>query len=211
MSPKSVSVALLLLWLVLSVVVRMGLHRRATGSSGVTRFSARPGSVEWTGGVLFVVSLLTCGVGVCVAPASNWSVTSVVGVAIAMVGVVGTFMSQSSMGSSWRIGVDPSERTVLRTDGLFRLVRNPIFTAMALTLVGFAVVSSHWLVIVGVLLFVLSIEMQVRFVEEPYLAMAHGEAFASYASNVGRFIPRVGLCRPTYLANRTSAMTHDAT
>jgi protein-S-isoprenylcysteine O-methyltransferase Ste14 len=39
----------------------------------------------------------------------------------------------ASMGASWRIGVDPSERTDLVTGGAFALVRNPIFSAMLLT------------------------------------------------------------------------------
>jgi protein-S-isoprenylcysteine O-methyltransferase Ste14 len=34
-------------------------------------------------------------------------------------------------GASWRIGVDPDERTTLVTSGPFAIARNPIFTAMA--------------------------------------------------------------------------------
>ena len=31
-----------------------------------------------------------------------------------------------------------------------------------------------------------------RFVEEPYLRRAHGEAYRAYAARVGRFLPRIG-------------------
>jgi len=51
-------------------------------------------------------------------------------------GLVGTHRAQSDMGRSWRIGVAPKVRTALITDGLFRYVRNPLFTFM--TLVGTA-------------------------------------------------------------------------
>ena len=44
---------------------------------------------------------------------------------------------------------------------------------MTLTLIGFAIVSSHWLAVVGVTMFVRLIELQVRCVEEPYLPAAH--------------------------------------
>ena len=40
---------------------------------------------------------------------------------------------------------------------------------------------------------VVALELQVRFVEEPYLLQAHGSAYADYAARVGRFFPRVGL------------------
>ncbi|MET9817324.1 MULTISPECIES: hypothetical protein [unclassified Streptomyces] len=40
------------------------------------------------------------------------------------------------MGASWRVGVDVGERTALITGGPFAYVRNPIFTAMAVTGLG---------------------------------------------------------------------------
>ncbi len=141
-----------------------------------------------------MVSLLIAGVGVCLTDAPGWTTAAVAGFILAMFGTLGTFASQSSMGSSWRIGVDPTERTTLRTQGLFALVRNPIFTAMTLTLVGFALVSQHSLVVAGFVMFVLAIELQVRGVEEPYLSATHGPEFQHYASAVGRFIPGIG-CR----------------
>jgi protein-S-isoprenylcysteine O-methyltransferase Ste14 len=34
--------------------------------------------------------------------------------------------------------------------------------------------------------------LQVRAVEEPYLLSVHGDAYATYAARVGRFVPGVG-------------------
>lgn len=47
-------------------------------------------------------------------------------------------VAQSGMGSSWRIGVDPAERTELVTGGVFAVVHNPIFTAMLAAQAGLA-------------------------------------------------------------------------
>jgi hypothetical protein len=44
-----------------------------------------------------------------------------------------TVIAQFAMAESWRIGVDPNERTPLVTTGAFAMVRNPIFTAMLVT------------------------------------------------------------------------------
>lgn len=44
----------------------------------------------------------------------------------------------------------------------------------------------------ALLLLVLVIELQVRFVEEPYLMRVHSEDYARYASRVGRFVPGLG-------------------
>lgn len=192
MSTEAASAGLLIVWLLSSVLLRVGLHWRSTGSLGVVRLKARIGSVEWFGGVLFLVGLLAAGVGVFVAQVSEWSTRVVVGFVLAAIGVIGTFVSQSAMGTSWRIGVDPTEQTTFRSKGLFAVVRNPIFTSMSFTLVGFTVLSLHWLVLVGTMLFVVSIELQVRFVEEPYLYALHRNEFPHYVSTVGRFIPGIG-------------------
>ena len=40
-----------------------------------------------------------------------------------------------------------------------------------------------------------ALELQTRFVEEPHLRRVHGAAYAAYAAQVGRFVPRVGRLR----------------
>ncbi|MFL5908785.1 MAG: methyltransferase family protein, partial [Solirubrobacterales bacterium] len=36
------------------------------------------------------------------------------------------------------------------------------------------------------------LQLQVRFVEEPYLIRTHGDDYRAYASEVGRFVPGIG-------------------
>jgi len=57
---------------------------------------------------------------------------------------------------------------------------------------GFALLVPTWLSFGAPLLVALGLELQVRFVEEPYLARTHGEEYRAYASRVGRFVPRLG-------------------
>ena len=58
---------------------------------------------------------------------------------------------------------------------------------------GIALVTPNVVAIAGFLLLVLTIEVQVRVVEEPYLATKHGDAYRDYLVSVGRFVPGVGL------------------
>jgi protein-S-isoprenylcysteine O-methyltransferase Ste14 len=96
------------------------------------------------------------------------------------------------MGRSWRIGVDPGERTGLVTGGPFALVRNPIFSGMILTWVGLALMVPSVVALASVGVLIGSLELQTRVVEEPYLLRTHGERYAHYAKRVGRFMPRAG-------------------
>ncbi len=115
-----------------------------------------------------------------------------VGLALALAGVGIVFVAQRSMGDSLRIGVDPSERTTLVDRGIFGLVRNPIYTAMIVYAAGTTGLVPNVVSITALAFFVVTMEFQVRRVEEPYLRGVHGEQYAAYLSRVGRFMPGVG-------------------
>ena len=176
-------------------------QRRRTGSTGFKGISGRPGSMEWCAGVGFIVSmavaffapvLLLLGV---VAPVSalHAQAIQIAGIGIATVGIGATVYAQVDMGDSWRIGVDANEVTTLVRRGMFGWVRNPIFTAMLIFGLGFALVTPNLVAIAGFVLLVVTIELQVRVVEEPYLLSVHGDSYRDYLRTVGRFVPGVGI------------------
>jgi protein-S-isoprenylcysteine O-methyltransferase Ste14 len=110
----------------------------------------------------------------------------------AVAGVVATVITQFAMGTSWRIGVDPTETTGLVTSGPFALVRNPIFTAMAVTGLGLALMVPNLIALAGALGLLVALQLQVRVVEEPYLRATHGTAYSEYTARTGRFVPGIG-------------------
>jgi protein-S-isoprenylcysteine O-methyltransferase Ste14 len=85
--------------------------------------------------------------------------------------------------------------TELVTGGLFRYVRNPIFAGMLAFWAGVALATPNLLCLVAPLFALAGMEIQVRFVEEPYLRRVHGDAYLKYASMAGRFIPGLGKLR----------------
>jgi|SRR6185312_9375282 len=196
-----VALALFAVFALLGFGWRSWLQYRRTGSTGFRGVSGRPGSIEWFAGVGFIVAMAAAFfapvlqlVGV-VAPLTllHAPLIQFTGIALAIAGIAATVYSQVDMGESWRIGVDPAETTTLVRQGVFGLVRNPIFTAMLVFGFGIALVTPNILAIIGFALLVLTIEVQVRVVEEPYLASKHGDTYRDYLASVGRFLPRVGL------------------
>ena len=57
---------------------------------------------------------------------------------------------------------------------------------------GLALIVPTWLGFAAAAVIALGLEIQVRFVEEPYLVRTHGGEYRSYASQVGRFLAGVG-------------------
>jgi protein-S-isoprenylcysteine O-methyltransferase Ste14 len=120
----------------------------------------------------------------------------ITGLVLAATGIAATLLAQWNMGTSWRIGVDPAEHTELVTGGAFALVRNPIFTAMTAASLGLALMVPNPVSLTATAMLIASIQVQVRTVEEPYLAGVHGAAYTTYAARMGRFLPGLGTTRP---------------
>lgn len=187
-------------YLLLAFGLRTLIQYRRTGSTGFHGLGGRPGSAEWIAGVGFTVALLL-GAAAPVLALLGWvepiasldtSLAHALGNTLALLGIAATLYAQLAMGTSWRIGVDPEERTTLVTSGPFALVRNPIFAAMLPTALGLTLLVPSWVAIAGLVGLVVALELQVRVVEEPYLRRAHGSAYTDYAARVGRFLPAVG-------------------
>ena len=179
--------------------LRTWVQWRRTGDTGWRGIAGRFGSPEWWAGVLFTVALVagvlgpvTALLGLEPVAALDAAPVQLLGFAVGVAGVLATFLTQLAMGTSWRIGVDETERTDLVTAGPFALMRNPIFTAMATTGLGLALMVPNLVALLGFVLLLAAVQLQVRVVEEPYLLRTHGPAYAAYAATVGRFVPGLG-------------------
>ena len=199
----ALGLALFALYGLLAVGLRVVVQLRRTGSTGFIGLRGVAGSVEWICGLLLAMAVVLCIVGPVLQMTSALSplealdgdVATILGALLASLGIAMTVIAQFAMGDSWRIGVDPFEHTELVTSGPFSLVRNPIFAAMIPAFAGVALLAPNVVTIAGAVLLLVALELQTRLVEEPYIAKVHGERYAAYAAQVGRFLPKVGRIR----------------
>ncbi len=154
-----------LAFMVLAFGVRAVVHRRRTGSAGFDGTRGRPGSAEWWAGVSFALAVLA----------------GLVAPALQLAGAVRPLVAHGTLAV-----------TGLVTDGPFAVVRNPVFTAMTIAACGLTSLAPNVVAISGLAVLVVAVLLQVRVVEEPYLARVHGEAYLAYADRVGRLVPGVG-------------------
>ena len=195
----ALALALMVFFLVLAFGVRVAVALRTTGSSGISSLRAAP-RAEVIGGGMFALATALGAANPALALADviplwdelDTTAAHVAGTVLCLTGIFGTFVAQMAMGSSWRIGVDPSERTELVTGGIFASMRNPIYTFMIGAWFGFALLVPTWVALAAGVLLVSGIQIQVRAVEEPFMKQIHGETYMSWARRVGRFIPGVG-------------------
>jgi protein-S-isoprenylcysteine O-methyltransferase Ste14 len=194
----TVALTLFITWAVLAFGWRTVAQYRRTGDTGL-RLHAEMNTAQWWAKIGFAVAS-AIGLAAPIAAVAGLANIAVldnrslhaVGVGVTIVGIALTLIAQFAMAESWRIGVDPNERTKLVTHGAFGVVRNPIFTAMIVTTVGIAMTIPNVISIAAVGLLFVALEVQVRLVEEPYLLAVQGDSYRSYAKRVGRFAPGLG-------------------
>ncbi len=197
------TLALYALYGTLAFGVRVAIHLRRTGASGVKGVCGAPGSVEWLAGVGFVVAIAAGVAAPALAAAGvvepigalDTDVVHAAGLALFALGLVATVVAQSAMGAAWRVGVDEGDRTELVTGGPFALVRNPIYAGMLAAIGGLVLLVPSVVALAAWLLLVAALQAQTRLVEEPHLRRLHGDRYARYAARVGRFVPGVGRLR----------------
>jgi protein-S-isoprenylcysteine O-methyltransferase Ste14 len=84
----------------------------------------------------------------------------------------------------------PKKGAPLRTNGLYALVRHPVYSGLLAAGLGLALRGgSVWHIVIFVALLVL-LSLKSRW-EERMLLVAHSD-YAGYAATVGRFIPGIG-------------------
>lgn len=172
---------------------------RRTGDTGFRGLSSRS-AIDIVGGFLFVSGALV-SMAALILDIVGWMqvfaglehlALHIPGFALVAAGFILTLAAQIQMGDSWRIGVDNTEQTALVTGGVFRYMRNPIFSGMLAALLGLFLLVPNPLTLAGWLMVVGGLEIQVRAVEEPYLLKTHGESYRQYTQNTGRFLPWFG-------------------
>ena len=118
-------------------------------------------------------------------PASEW-----LGVALAAAALGATLVCWKRMGKSWRMGIDPNEKTRLVVTGPYAYVRHPIYAlSSVLMLATVAVVPAPAMILVAAV-HLLFLQWEARR-EERHLVSVHGPEYAAYMKRVGRFAPRM--------------------
>lgn len=82
---------------------------------------------------------------------------------------------------------DPPKEVVVR--GLYRYVRNPMYVAVLLMLIGEAILFESALILIYAAIVFSVFHLWVIFYEEPTLRRKFGESYEKYCSKVSRWIP----------------------
>lgn len=198
MEPRYLPLMMVVLFLIVVVVGRVGIQLASVGDSGI-----RPGSRLKSTKEIFISYLMFGTLVVQLLLTSLYSIRLIephiklgelgiwIGVFFCISGILFASYSQLAMGNNWRIGVDPEEKTELVTSGIYSKIRNPIYTACIFHGFGILLLAPNTLIIISGLIGFFAIRAYVRDIEEPYLISLHGEQYVQYMKSTGSFLPRM--------------------
>ena len=104
-------------------------------------------------------------------------------------GLVDSFARFALQGLGTPAPIAPTENLVVT--GLYRYVRNPMYVAVVVVILGQAVLFGDWRLIVYAMLVWLVFHAFVVGYEEPTLARRFGTRYDDFRANVPRWIPRL--------------------
>jgi protein-S-isoprenylcysteine O-methyltransferase Ste14 len=115
----------------------------------------------------------------------------VAGVMCLVIGLWLFYRSHVDLGTNWSITLDVREKHRLITQGLYRWVRHPMYSALALYSVGQALVIPNWVGgLSNLILFAVLLAFRIG-AEERMMAQQFGNEYAAYTARTKRLVPGV--------------------
>lgn len=108
------------------------------------------------------------------------------GIVISFAGAAIFITAMAAMKSSWRAGVDASQRTKLVRNGIYRVSRNPAFLGFDLFYIGFTIAFSNPVQLLFLVCCVATLHLQI-LEEEKFLPVAFGKEYVEYKKSTGRY------------------------
>ena len=109
--------------------------------------------------------------------------------AVAVLCLVLTWICWQRMGRSWRMGINPNEKTQLIVTGPYAYVRHPIYALSTLLMVVSVLAAPSPAMFFCGVIHIAFVRWEARR-EEHYLLGVHGELYGRYLRGVGGFMPR---------------------
>lgn len=119
-----------------------------------------------------------------------------IGMGIALIGTAVFILAMITMKSSWRAGVDATQRTGLIQSGVYSISRNPAFLGFDLFYLGFTLAFSNPLQIVMTAACMTLLHQQI-LEEERFLPTVFGQEYLLYQQATHRYLGRITSSKKT--------------
>jgi len=115
----------------------------------------------------------------------------VAGVTCLAIGLWLLFRSHADLGTNWSVTLELRKEHRLITQGVYRTIRHPMYSALILYAIGQALVVPNWVAgFTNLIAFTLLFALRVR-AEEKMMTDQFGAEYAAYSARTKRLVPGV--------------------
>jgi len=115
----------------------------------------------------------------------------VAGVTCLAIGLWLLFRSHADLGTNWSVTLELRKEHRLITQGVYRTIRHPMYSALILYAIGQALVVPNWVAgFTNLIAFTLLFALRVR-AEEKMMTDQFGDEYAAYSARTKRLVPGV--------------------
>ncbi len=145
--------------------------------------------------ILWITISLTITAAFFNADWKTWSLVNVIiayaGVSILFVGVFIRWISITQLNEEFTVDVSIRKDHILKTDGLYKIVRHPSYFGLYLICVGLAIGMNSWtsFLIISIPLFA-ALSYRIK-IEENALTKEFGEDYSNYKKRTSKLLPKI--------------------
>lgn len=99
--------------------------------------------------------------------------------------------AHKALGKNWSPVLEIRKGHTLVTDGPYRLIRHPMYSAIFIIGIGISLLSSNWIVALSYMLPVILMYLIRISDEEKMMIEQFGNEYVEYMKNTGRIIPKI--------------------
>ena len=111
-----------------------------------------------------------------------------IGLSISVIGAIIACISRYILGKNWSLSVQKKENHQLIQDGVYKIVRHPIYTGLLLLFIGNAIIVGDYRAIIAVLIVFVSLWFKLKK-EEILLTETFGMKYTEYKNQTKALIP----------------------
>lgn len=129
-------------------------------------------------------------IGLCLLPVGPTLGPGARGLGLALLGAAGLvgILAFAALGSDTRVSPVPAQGSTLRTSGIYRVIRHPMYAAVLLACLGVVVSSARVLALVALAALMIVLHLKAGF-EDRLLRARYGASFDGYRARVPAILP----------------------
>ena len=170
-------------------IARLLIQKRQGIRTNQMGIGKKPAKVLWVERITMCATVLQCIVSIISLLAAAPPTARVLpGILTGLSAVIFFAAATITMKTSWRVGI-PQEKTVLITNGIYRISRNPAFMGFDLLYLSSCLLLPNVPLLLASLLAAVMLHLQI-LKEEEHLLRVFGQEYAVYMQRVRRYIGR---------------------